>query len=194
MNMAFEFIQDQEETRKQVYRGLRLVATDAPNSEWLARMLASSAAGFGGMPERLGLTAKQFGAALACFFPGMDSDELLNGPSLDLGRAEEREELRTLLLVHAADLSPERVWMADILAAGCMADDHLWQDLGLWSRQDLSAMIEHNFPALKKRNERDMKWKKFFYTQLCVQEGVYTCRSPSCEVCADYKACFGLEY
>ena len=74
-----------------------------------------------------------------------------------------------------------------------MASDHLWQDLGLWSRQDLSALMADNFPALKAKNDRDMKWKKFLYKQLCNQEGIYTCRSPSCEVCADYQACFGPE-
>jgi nitrogen fixation protein NifQ len=47
--------------------------------------------------------------------------------------------------------------------------------------------------VLKARNDRDMKWKRFFYKQLCNQEGVYTCRSPSCEVCADYVRCFGPE-
>ena len=39
----------------------------------------------------------------------------------------------------------------------------------------------------------DMKWKKFFYKQLCQTEGIHTCRAPSCEVCADYQACFGPE-
>jgi nitrogen fixation protein NifQ len=156
-------------------------------------LLASRAAGIGAMPERLGLTSKQFGAMLALHFPGIDGHELKAGPSLPLDRTAEREELRTLFLVHAADLNPERVWMADLLVAGCMGDDHLWQDLGLWSRPDVSGLIAHNFPALKAKNDRDMKWKKFLYKQLCVQEGVYTCRSPSCEVCGDYKSCFALE-
>ncbi len=38
-----------------------------------------------------------------------------------------------------------------------------------------------------------MKWKKFIYKQLCITEGIYTCRAPSCEVCADYADCFGPE-
>jgi nitrogen fixation protein NifQ len=83
--------------------------------------------------------------------------------------------------------------MADIFVAGCMGSDHLWQDLGLWSRQDLSALFKHNFPVLVEKNVGDMKWKKFLYKQLCLQEGIYVCRAPSCEMCQDYWKCFGPE-
>jgi len=193
MNMALDVMQDQEETRRQVYRGLHLASAGHFNGEWLARMLASRAAGFGAMPERLGLTSKQFGALMARHFPGIDPHSFAGGAVMPLDRVEEREELRKLFLVHAADMDPERVWIADLLVAGCMGDDHLWQDLGLWSRQDVSALITHNFPALKAKNDRDMKWKKFLYKQLCIQEGVYTCRAPSCEVCGDFSTCFGQE-
>jgi nitrogen fixation protein NifQ len=53
--------------------------------------------------------------------------------------------------------------------------------------------MERNFPTLAAKNVHNMKWKKFLYKQLCATEGVYVCRSPSCEVCADYDACFGPE-
>ena len=65
--------------------------------------------------------------------------------------------------------------------------------MGFWSRADLSAFIRAGFAPLADKNVLDMKWKKFFYKQLCIQEGVYTCRAPSCQVCADYAACFGPE-
>lgn len=83
--------------------------------------------------------------------------------------------------------------MAHVIAAGCMASDHLWHDLGLWQRADLTALMRRNFPSLAARNVRDMKWKRFLYKQLCEAEGIYTCRAPSCEVCTDYHACFGPE-
>ncbi|WP_462322630.1 nitrogen fixation protein NifQ [Halochromatium sp.] len=89
--------------------------------------------------------------------------------------------------------SPEQHWMAGIIAAGCMGSDHLWQDLGLLQRAELSFLMAQNFPALASQNSRDMKWKRFLYKQLCEAEGIYTCRSPSCEVCVDYHACFGPE-
>jgi len=83
--------------------------------------------------------------------------------------------------------------MSVIVATGCMANDHLWQDLGLWSRRDLSELMARNFPTLAAKNDRDMKWKKFLYKQLCEREGVYLCRAPSCAVCCDYAKCFGPE-
>ncbi|GBE11207.1 nifQ [bacterium BMS3Abin12] len=50
-----------------------------------------------------------------------------------------------------------------------------------------------NFPELAARNDRNMKWKKFLYKQLCEREGIHACRAPSCQVCIDYAQCFGPE-
>lgn len=178
---------------RDLYAELKAQAAGLGNDEPLARMLASQRAGLGAMPFCLGLSHKQFAAMMRLHFPGAAAEAWMAGPEVDLARAPELDELRTLFLAHCPRVTPEKEWMADILAAGCTGSDHLWQDLGLWSRQDLSALIEHNFPALKAKNDRDMKWKRFFYKQLCNQEGVYTCRSPSCEVCDDYLRCFGPE-
>ncbi len=178
---------------RELYLRLKRHSANLANSEWLARMLSSHAAGNGAMPERLGLTAKQFLSLMRLHFPGLAPQEWDGGSPIDIERAEEMNELRQLFLAHTPRPSPEREWMADILAAGCMASDHLWQDLGLWQRQDLSAMIGYNFQTLAAKNDRDMKWKRFFYKQLCNQEGIYTCRAPSCEVCNDYVKCFGPE-
>jgi nitrogen fixation protein NifQ len=38
-----------------------------------------------------------------------------------------------------------------------------------------------------------MKWKKFFYRQLCEREGIPVCNAPNCAVCADMALCFGPE-
>lgn len=81
--------------------------------------------------------------------------------------------------------------MADIVSAGCQGSDHLWQDLGLWNRAELTALMRDSFAPLAARNDKDMKWKKFLYRQLCAAEGLYICRSPSCETCVDYRECFG---
>jgi len=106
----------------------------------------------------------------------------------------EKDDLVAYLLARAA--YPEReetCWITAILVAGCLGEDHLWQDLGLWSRQELSGLIAYNFPEVAAANTRDMKWKKFIYKQLCEAEGIYVCRAPSCEVCVDYPRCFGPE-
>ena len=185
---------DEQRVLHDTHAYLRACCADLENSDLFARMLASQAAGQGDMPDRLGLTPSAFRTLLRTHFPGVDPERYAQlAQREDGGRRDERDELLALFLAHARADDEERWWVAEILAAGCMGGDHLWQDLGLWSRKDLSALISRNFPALAANNTKDMKWKKFFYKQLCIQEGVYTCRAPSCEVCADYAACFGPE-
>jgi nitrogen fixation protein NifQ len=107
---------------------------------------------------------------------------------------EEFDELRALLADHrtpAADAAGP--WVADAIAAGCAGDNHLWQDLGLASRAELSAIMQSFFGPLAAKNSGDMKWKKFFYLQLCEQAEIRACRAPSCAVCCDYARCFGAE-
>jgi nitrogen fixation protein NifQ len=53
-------------------------------------------------------------------------------------------------------------------------------------------MVE-NFPHLAAKNDRDMKWKRFLYRQLCEREGIHICPAPSCQVCTDYAKCFAPE-
>lgn len=164
------------------------------NDHALACMIASLCSGGGALPDWLGLERPAFACLLRYHFPGLDLGQRpLLGRPLDTSRADERRELVELMLLDKAGDSPSEVWIAHIIAAGCMAGDHLWQDLGLWDRAELSALMRRNFPALAACNVKDMKWKKFLYKRLCEAEGIYACRAPSCEVCVDYSACFGPE-
>ena len=83
--------------------------------------------------------------------------------------------------------------VAETIAIACLGDNHLWQDLQLPSRAELSALMAHWFPALTARNSGDMKWKKFLYKQLCEREAITICKAPSCAVCSDHALCFGPE-
>jgi nitrogen fixation protein NifQ len=74
-----------------------------------------------------------------------------------------------------------------------MASDHLWQDMGLPARAVLNALLAEHFTPLYLKNVGDMKWKKFFYRQLCERAQVPICRSPSCSTCVDFTYCFGPE-
>ena len=189
---------DQQEDQTQKLAGLygRLIthASGLPNDDLFAKMLASQALKAGALPVGLGLSPEGFARLLMRHFPH-------SGPLLELDRTpwpgqsrmDERQDLLDLLLEHRAGTDESETWMAHIVTAACMGSDHLWQDLGLWSRKDLSRLMNDNFPLLSAKNTRDMKWKKFLYKQLCDREGVYVCRSPSCEVCADYANCFGPE-
>jgi nitrogen fixation protein NifQ len=112
---------------------------------------------------------------------------------MDFNRMLEKDDLVKLLKQASRSDSPETEWVIGVIVAGCLGSDHLWQDLGLWSRLQLSAMLQYNFPGLAAKNDKDMKWKKFLYKQLCEAEGMYLCRAPSCEVCIDYPKCYGSE-
>ncbi|ABK43720.1 NifQ family protein [Magnetococcus marinus MC-1] len=177
---------------------LKLHHAGLPNGGYLLEMLSSASANSGAMPRYLGLNQADFEALMAAHFPGLEGhlcDALGWQTPVDRSRQDEIDELLELLGSHADHSLPggQGDAMAHILAAGCLGHNHLWEDLGLWSRQRLSSLILTNFPRLSAKNDRNMKWKRFFYKQLCEQEGVYTCRAPSCAVCGDYALCFGPE-
>jgi nitrogen fixation protein NifQ len=179
--------------RTGLYALLMAQAGGLPNDDLFARMLVSQTVGTGALPPGLGLASAGFAALMARHFPAFSLPAMLAVPATETERHAERDELLALLQEHCAGADVSEYWMAEIVTAACMGGDHLWQDLGLWSRVDLSRLMTQNFPALAARNTRDMKWKKFLYKQLCEGEGVVVCRSPSCEVCVDYAKCFGRE-
>lgn len=111
-------------------------------------------------------------------------------------REDEVEDLLALLIDFAdmgAGTEAERRAVAETVAVACLGDNHLWQDLQLASRAELSALMSRWFPRLAARNDRDMKWKKFLYKQLCEREEILICKAPSCAVCTDVARCFGPE-
>lgn len=180
--------------REQFYRDLTKRSNRSSNALWLAQIIASWRVGDGVMPDCLGLEPEQFDELLNRCFPGADIErEATSGKNLDFSRMLEREDLEKLLAEFRSSAVAESECIATIIVAACLGSDHLWQDLGLWSRKELSALLAHNFPNLATRNTKDMKWKKFLYKQLCEAEGLYLCRAPSCEVCVDYRQCFGPE-
>ncbi|MBL8346912.1 MAG: nitrogen fixation protein NifQ [Rubrivivax sp.] len=111
-------------------------------------------------------------------------------------RNDEVADLVALLLEHAdpaAGPPDETERVALTVAVASLGDNHLWQDLQLASRAELSALMRRWFPALVAKNHGDMKWKKFLYRELCRREEILICKSPSCEVCSDRPVCFGPE-
>lgn len=166
--------------------------TAAANAAWLASMLASWEHGLGAMPDGLGLEPDEFRALIDANFRSPPRPFITpRRKPADYSAMPEKDDLETFLLAHAAPGDRrERAWMARILVAGCLGRDHLWQDLGLGSRGDLTALITHNFPDIRRMNQHNMRWKKFLYKQLCEAEGIYVCRSPSCGECVDYADCF----
>ncbi len=175
-----------------LYVELMSHASGLPNDELFAQMIASQPGRSGALPPGLGLDKADFSALLERHFPGLELSlrcaEQVHDP-----RALERDDVLALLLEHRAGIDLSEQWMSQIVTTACMASDHLWQDLGLWSRVYLGRLMKQNFPVLADKNIHDMKWKKFLYKQLCEKEGINACRAPSCEVCTDYQKCFGPE-
>lgn len=181
-------------SRQTLYEDLLAHADGSANAIWLAQIIASWQTGEGVLPQALGLGEYAFQMLLAQHFPGYRLHSAApSAKSLDFSRMLEKQDLEQLLRQFAATANDDSEWLIAIIVAACLGSDHLWQDLGLWSRDDLSAMLNHNFPQLAALNHKNMKWKKFLYKQLCEAEGLYVCRAPSCEVCKDYGFCFGAE-
>jgi nitrogen fixation protein NifQ len=106
---------------------------------------------------------------------------------------DEYEDLLALLLEYRATADAASEQLCIFVARSAMGENHLWQDMGLPNRQALSDLMRENFPTLFALNSGNMKWKKFFYRQLCERAGVPICKSPHCADCDDYAVCFGPE-
>jgi nitrogen fixation protein NifQ len=167
---------------------------DALDSIAIAGAIATAHA-HGTLPLLRGLDSAEFGALLDTLFPRARAAHALPMPAGDASSDELNLEFQDLLqLLMAAATGPERStrWLACAVASAALFDDHLWQDLRLPERKALTALLNARFPALAARNTGNMRWKAFFYKQLCDQAGM-VCRSPSCGSCDDYQECFGPE-
>ena len=65
--------------------------------------------------------------------------------------------------------------------------------MGLFERPQLSAAIGRHLPSLRVANQQGMRWKRFFFKQLCEMGGGVMCKSPVCGDCSDYAICFAPE-
>ncbi len=145
----------------------------------------------------LGLDMPVFRGLLVTYFPHFiapsvwlqEQHETLGAT----GALSEFRDLVQLLVEHCAIDDEHHRCVTHLVATACMGNDHLWQDLGLPHRSALSELLTTCFPALAAKNRGDMKWKKFFYKQLCEREGIRVCKAPSCAACSDYAKCFGPE-
>lgn len=106
-------------------------------------------------------------------------------------RQMELEELQRWL--HQFAINDRAELVAKIIATASLGFNHLWQDLGLESRQQLGDIMRLCFPTLAAMNNQHMRWKKFFYRQQCMAGGGFVCRSPSCEQCVERSNCFAPE-
>lgn len=177
----------------------RLMATDSALDPLDCHVLASvitAALAEGTVPltEALGLDRPTLSRLLETAFPGTDAVGDLVGPDADAGEdAIEEPDYRALLLDGRAKGTEVEDWLAHVVARRSLKPEHLWISLGLRNRRELSDMLFRHFPAVAARNVRGMRWKKFFYREMCQAEGVYACKSPVCDTCPDFGECYGVE-
>lgn len=140
------------------------------------------------LEEYLGLTTPVLRLMMAAYFPDYRLD--LNSLYKPGEEAIEEEDFRFLLLQYRAKGIPEEEWLASIVARRAQANNHLWEDLSYNDRSDLNGLFQRHFPALFTLNDKNMRWKKFFYRQMCETEGLRLCKSPNCADCPDLSLCF----
>ncbi len=143
---------------------------------------------------RAAMGDEAFESMLKKFFPRMDpsvssGSSEFNSPAF---RSDEYDEVYSLLMRHRNLPGDEGSWIASCISLACQGRNHLWQDMGLDDRGMLSDVFRTFFRELAKLNDKDMKWKKFLYRQLCEEDGL-KCRAPSCGLCSDINNCFGPE-
>lgn len=180
---------DSLQLKRIFYHQLMRHARTHINSQPLAELLTSWRFGDSQLPLRLGLSRRSFRNLHRYHFGFAPPDD-----ECEYGQPRyQRTDLLNLLKNNARDNSPSVRWVTELIATACLANNHLWQDLGLWSRDSLNTLMTYNFPALAERNDQDMKWKKFLSRELCQQGDVYVCKAPTCDECCDYDDCFGPE-
>lgn len=135
--------------------------------------------------------------AMQAYVNGFGEEALASYPGTPIGYIppfDEFDELFEMLWEYCERPDDMGRWLCSAIATSAQRNNHLWQDMGLPSRRELSAILNLRFPRLAAQNVHDMKWKKFFYRQLCQRSGVPICKSPSCADCCDYSFCFGPEH
>ncbi|WGJ13174.1 nitrogen fixation protein NifQ [Methylocapsa sp. D3K7] len=127
----------------------------------------------------------------SAMFPGTEAFFELAG--VDLVIDDEEQSLRDILGMYSSGVSSLERPLAAMIARRCKCPHHLWQDLGLRDRGELSRLMKRHFARLAEKNQHDMKWKKFLYRMVCGSEGFTLCTSPVCSECDDFVNCFGAE-
>ncbi len=193
------FAEAQPLSPQDVYRNLmeaRAPGCDEFDAHVAACILAISTADARGFEQpqtaAAGLSAEQFGALAREFFPKAAAWRLF-GSGETVERAADEACLLDLLERSTTEREPFQVLLAAMIARRAQRPNHLWQDLGLNNRGELSQLMTRHFKPLAARNTGDMKWKKFFYRLICADASYTLCTAPSCAECDDFASCFGEE-
>lgn len=159
----------------------------------LASILAVAATEDSPLCQRTGLTPAELGKLMARWFPGAGVALTDCGDPRAQPEDDELAMVRDLLLANRSTDGDEGRWLAHMVARRAIEPSHLWEDLGLRNRAELSRLLNRHFAPLATRNTRGMRWKRFFYRMLCEDDGFVMCTTPVCTDCCDFENCFGEE-
>lgn len=98
--------------------------------------------------------------------------------------------MRVLLDAYRVPGPDTTQWVSSILALACMRPDHLWRDLGLSGREDVTVLLARHYPGLVSRNVDNMRWKKFLSYSACEHAGLPPTAAPGCGDCEDSEFCY----
>lgn len=157
----------------------------------LASILALASSEGGSLPARAGLTDAELGDLFSHYFAARI--ESSGDHETSLVDADEIEIVRDLLLENRSSEGECGRWLAAMIARRAMEPNHLWEDLGLRDRSELTRLIARHFAPLARRNDKNMRWKRFIYRMMCENDGFVMCSTPVCSNCADYALCYGAE-
>ncbi|WP_431260406.1 nitrogen fixation protein NifQ [Roseateles chitinivorans] len=101
--------------------------------------------------------------------------------------------LYRFLLEHRAARDSSHARLSGWLASACMGSHHLWQDLGLQERAQVSRLMQLAFPALHDGNVRNLRWKRHLFLSLGDALGRPGLRPPKCDDCGDFAVCMGAD-
>jgi nitrogen fixation protein NifQ len=185
-----------------IYRRLRSIKTEASRADpFAAHVLACALTAAiidsqnvcDNVSAALGLDRIALAGLVAEWLPGGATLVPLSIQPTALVIDEEESQLLMLLERFCLDNATTTRWISKIVTRRAMSSRHLWQDLGLINRGELTQLLERWFPQLAMENLDNMKWKKFFYRKICELEGFSLCAAPSCRECNDFDGCFGEE-
>ena len=140
----------------------------------------------------LGLNERELGRMLVTLFPAFDPTALKRfTPATEQPPPEiNRDVVQLLSDYHPHPCSDLANWLTAALAARAAHTGHLWVAMGLFKRPELSAAIQRHLPALAEANNKNMRWKRFFFKTVCDLNGGTLCKNPNCGECSDYALCF----
>lgn len=113
-------------------------------------------------------------------------------PALGSGVSPLQTQLHGLLMAERALPDEAHARLAGWFSCACMGGHHLWQDLGVQARPEVSRLLSLAFPALFASNTHHLRWKRHLFLCLGQSLGLPELRPPKCDHCGDFDACMGM--